>query len=247
VALLLVAGGLTVFLVTRGDDGGPTAGDPSTTTDREPSDRPSGANLPEVGDCRDMSYEVATAESDDKDAPVVDCGEAHTARTFYVGEYDRGSEPDQHAIAVECLTRLPASLGVSPQEAARTAYTTVFFWPTADQQAAGEHWYRCDIAIVSGTGMKPLPDELYVPKPLPAKYAACRTSAEVAVTCDEPHAFRAVGAWNITLGAAASDADLLADGQDHCPDEAVWYSWPSAETRSAGYAWGVCYVAEQED
>lgn len=254
--LILVGGGLAAYFLTRGDgsdsdqadstpssplSSGPSsqASSPSSAASTSPATPPADA-APQVGQCRELAPAAADAQSDS--TPPIDCSQPHNAYTFYVGRY-QGATPDNDYAGYQCLSRIPKALGITPQQAKLTAYYTVFFQPTSQQWAAGARWFRCDLAIVAGSSLRPLPASVTpFPKPPPDSLSACR-SGDQRVPCSEAHSYRAYSTF-LFGGSAPSipgDKQLLAEAEKKCPGNTTYYTWPSASAWRYGDRIGVCW------
>ncbi len=135
---------------------------------------------PQVGDCTTGS----TIDSWTLVGGTVDCGESHTGQTVYVGKWTATVSPtaankltgEQETKVAKALSKQFAAcdeaaesyLGSRKGSAVRASlFTTNGTGPDADQWAAGERWFRCDIvAVEARTSWKADPTRLLtIPSP----------------------------------------------------------------------------------
>lgn len=250
VVLALATAGIVALAV--GTNGGSGSAGPAVPVPLQPSGQasqpsspatpgaPSGAR-PQVGQCRNLTDAAVPRPSDS--TPVVDCSQSHTAQTYYVGRYRSGSTPDNTYAGAVCRKQLGHGLGVSDKAAALTAYQVVFFGPDSAAWAAGARWFRCDVALMAGNHLLPLPNPL-VPSPLPSSLQACLTRQGALTPCDHSHLLRAVATFTVTGSTPPSAKQTQAQGRAACPAGSAIFTGPSAAEFRQGLRVGVCWAAE---
>lgn len=245
-ALVVAVGiGFALAFVTRGstDSTPPLPGRPSAQPSgpANPS-APGSTARPAVGQCRDLADRSVPLPSDS--TPVVDCSQTHTTQTYFVGRYPAGeSKPSTGLAGATCQKQLGAGLGVTQRSAALSAYQVVFFGPDAAQWAAGARWFRCDVALIAGTHLLPLPSTL-MPKPLPTSLQGCLTQQGAPTPCDQAHLLRAFATFVYTGSKAPSTARGQAQGKAKCPSGTAYATPPTADDVKHGYRIGVCWQTE---
>lgn len=121
--------------------------------------QPAAAATPQVGTCYTYRADVLKAVS--TPATPVDCAGEHTAETYYVGTVTEAfGTPSKSTQAMRlsagrpCTTAaLNAYLGMPDRKLPSRFRTTVLF-PTDEQWAAGERWFRCDVVLQGGLALK---------------------------------------------------------------------------------------------
>ena len=126
---------------------------------------------PVVGQCHDMSPdELAAASYDDA---TVDCATTHTATTIAVAELPEGLDLASGRLelfALEtCFAAQRTALGTTARGVRLTAYDLGWFVPTAEQQAAGARWVRCDLVLGDARELRPLPTDVRIGKAGPTR------------------------------------------------------------------------------
>ncbi len=243
VGVLALIGAIVGGVLLLGGDDDPKADpdDPPTSETVDP------AAAPEVGQCRNLTYDQADALSDN--SPVVDCDESHTTLTYYIGEYPgEGSVPDNETAVAECTDQLPEAIGVSGADAKLTAFNFLFFQPDNEAWDDGERWFRCDLAIIVGEELTPLPDGTgpFIDGEPADAVSACLTGDGARTTCDQDHNYRAVATFEATGSASKipSDTEFYAQGGKKCPRDPDWMTWPSEAGWKGGDRTVVCYDAD---
>lgn len=252
--LVLAAAVVIAIVLTRSggsdsDQAGPLAPShepTSTAPPATPSSTPSSVappdtlGTPRVGECRDLPYSAGDALSDD--TPTVDCGQHHTALTYYVGRY-RGDLADNDYAGYRCGAELPHALGASAKATKLSAYSFVFYQPTKQQWSAGARWFRCDLVLSTTDTFDPLPTDVSpLPRTLPDALAACRT-VQARTPCSEPHSMRAVTTitFHFKVSRLPTDSALEAQARTKCPARTTFYSWPGSGDWKYGVRLGVCW------
>ncbi len=185
------------------------------------------AAKPAVGQCRNLTLAQASARSNTT-APVA-CSSAHTDRVIAVKNLPKGvtygalnTAAKVKAVAVRlCYPSFRAALGQTDLVRNRTAYTYVYFVPTASQRSAGAHWLRCDVVLQRGSSLAKLPTDH---KPalkgtrVPKSVARCLAGkALVTTTCSSKHHYRAGAAVKIAIKKYPGRAKMIKIGRSRCP------------------------------
>lgn len=204
---------------------------------------------PVVGQCSDMSR----AELDQASyvEAAVDCAGTHTAQVIAVAQVPDGLDYESAAFLDFALeTCNPAQrkvLGTSRLGVRLTAYQLGYFGPTAEQQAAGARWMRCDLVLRNGDALLPLPGRLDVGRfPFDKDVARCLAGRDFhVVVCAKPHTFRATAAIKVRAQRFPSEKAWQRIGNQRCrsatSSRAYRFSWPSKASWKAGDRGLVCY------
>jgi hypothetical protein len=204
---------------------------------------------PAVGQCFDMDVEELAAESY-VEAPV-DCAGVHTARTIAVvqlpGDLAYGSTGKLTRFALEtCFPAQRKALGTSLLGMRMSAYNAGYFLPTAEQQAAGARWLRCDL-VLGGVSLEPLPAKVALGKlPYRKSVSRCLTGRDFVLTvCSRPHAFRATAAMKVKASRYPSEKAWNRIGNQRCrsavTSRSYRFGWPSKAAWKAGDRALICY------
>ncbi|MFT4084687.1 MAG: septum formation family protein [Nocardioides sp.] len=260
VLVLLIAGGAALVIGSTGSTGSDSSA--HSTQSASAGDSPSGSSstggsstgagssgTPAVGDCRQTTYQAASKAT--SDSPVVDCSGSHTTLTYYVGQFSTGTtsvkDADMNSAGYTCQQHLAQALGVSKDVAPLTAYSFVWFRPTAAQWATGARWFTCELALIEDGDFANLPtDDTLVPDDLTDAYRACITSDGIRTTCDQDHVFRADAVWTSqsTSSKRPSSTSLTAEGQQACGSSSDYVTAPSASFWKLGDRQGVCWAPD---
>lgn len=217
---------------------------------------------PAVGQCRQLAMAQVDAASDPS-APG-SCTAKHNVQTIAVVDVPDLATLTEEEFAIVgdavCEAPLYRTIAGPLSTAKLTAYTLVFFEPTAAQLAAGESWVRCDLAINGGARLGQLPKHrLKAPvlrtRTIPAAAANCVKAAPprsldagsyYRTTCAKKHDLRAVSTVKVAGKAKVRPGDrkFLKAARADCPKSWVWASWPSVGGWLAGDHLLVCYVAD---
>lgn len=240
--VVLVALGITLGLTvgTSSTSTSHPASHPAGEQPSRPAAQPGGtsSDVPTVGQCRALTDATVPKASDS--TPAIACSQTHTAKTYYVGRF-QGSTMNSTYAGEICAEHLPAGLGLTQKQAALTAYQVLFFGPTKAQWAAGQRWFRCDVGLLAGTHVLPLPSDL-TPTPLPDSLAACLDQQGQTTPCNRSHVLRASGTYNLTGPSLPSPAKAQAQGRTQCPRGSAYFTWPNdAAEYKAGMRTGVCW------
>lgn len=217
-----------------------------------------GYQQPTVGECRDLDM-TQGAQKSNGTAPI-DCASAHTTRVIAVGRLPRGLGWDaaparlDSASARVCLPALDAALGGTASLRDMSAYSALWFIPNKVQRAHGARWFRCDLALLGGTRLLPLPtDETPAldASPLPDSVARCLTARNFyRTTCARTHAFRATGTFRMRQDAFPTQRQFDAAVVKRCPalvSSAAWrWSARGKDAWKLGDHTVVCYSKTQD-
>lgn len=208
------------------------------------------SGAPTVGQCFDMSGSERDAATYSEAA--VDCSAPHTSMVIALATMPAGASQDQAGLGPASLQAcLPAArrlLGTSNLGIRLTAYSFAYFVPTAERQAAGATWLRCDLTLRNGDGLLPLPDRLRVGSfPFAAAVANCLAGRDLHTTvCATSHTYRATAAMKVRGTRYHSRMEWLAIGRAGCPRGVTTprdfrFVWPSATAWEGGDRALVCY------
>ncbi|GAA5143005.1 hypothetical protein GCM10023340_07480 [Nocardioides marinquilinus] len=250
-ACLALALGVTSAVLTAPVAATPA---PATGASTTPTAEASAAGRPKVGSCHALTYEEGGRYSD-PDAPVP-CRRSHTSRTVKVFDVSRSVVADQSkafdAGIRGCAPAIRRALGGSRKAQEMSAYNLMFFAPTAAQRRAGARWIRCDLTLLGGSRLLPLPTDrtpALGALPHPDRVARCgdaRRAGFYATACSAKHDYRAKNTLRIPSKTYPGRKGMLRIAGRRCPaivGSRTWYaSWPSAEGwRLAGERLMVCY------
>ena len=205
---------------------------------------------PAVGQCFDLSAEELAGTSY-VEAPV-DCAAVHTSQVIAVVQLPDDLTYDSEGLELfaleSCLPAQREVLGTGQVGLRLTAFNLGYFGPTAEQQAAGARWLRCDLVLGNSSDPRALPDELAIGRyPFKKSVSRCLAGRDFHLTvCTEPHTHRATGAIRIPRYAFPSKKERRIDGIDRCrprtSSRTYRYGWPSRVAWEAGDHALVCYT-----
>lgn len=228
--------GLIAAALTAGTAPSATAADPAF-------------GAPVVGQCSDMSRDELDLASYVE--PAVDCAGTHTAQVIAVAQVPDGlsyESADFLDFALEtCNPAQRKVLGTSQLGVRLTAYNLGYFGPTAEQQAAGARWMRCDLVLRNDETLLPLPGRLKVGKfPFKKSVSRCLAGRDFhVVVCAKKHTYRATAALKVDAKRFPSDKAWQRIGTQRCRaatfSRAYRFSWPSKASWKAGDRGLVCY------
>ena len=235
-------------------------------------DKPADMSAPEDDACRDLDAAAVSSPSDDTE--TVDCGEKHTAQTFYVGAFDETATKDTAyddaslgaSVAKTCRPRFRRFTGATDSLALRTVVTWAWWRPSEDAWKAGARWFRCDVVARStGDELADLPETargllLGIPA---ARWMVCADGPTVAdaprVACTEKHTWRAVSAVSIGKERDRWPGSRLVEvrSRDFCSDwVGAWtnysldyeyaYTWFGKDDWASGNRLSVCWARTKE-
>ena len=126
---------------------------------------PAAAAKPVVGECRKLNAAEAAGASDS--STPIPCAETHNDRVIAVRRLPKGVtwgdlDTDHQVVMTGvklCTPTYRSALGQTGRVRDRTAYSFLFFAPTAQQQAKGARWLRCDLVLVHGKKLAALPTD----------------------------------------------------------------------------------------
>lgn len=213
---LLAAAGAAVALTltAQADAGGATA---ATAASGRPS----------VGQCRHLTLAQASAASN-RTAPIA-CSTRHNDRVIAVPNLPKGvtyaelntaAKRDKVAVRI-CYPAFRSTLGQNDRVRNMTAYTYLYFVPTAKQRSNGARWLRCDLTLRHGTALGNLPTDrrpaLSGSRP-PAGVRRCLAGkALLATICKASHRYRAVGAVKVDIKRYPGRTKMIQIGRKRCP------------------------------
>ncbi len=204
---------------------------------------------PVVGQCFDMS----AAELGEASYPeaAVGCGAEHTSQVIAVAQLPEGLTYESKGLlrfALEsCLPAQRKALGTNQRGLRLTAYHLGYFAPTTEQQAAGARWLRCDLILVAGTKLAPLPKKLALGTfPYSARVSRCLAGRDFKVTvCAKKHSFRATAALKVKAPRFPGDRAWQRIGDRRCrhvvTSRSFRFGWPSKAAWKAGDRTLLCY------
>lgn len=205
---------------------------------------------PVVGQCSDMSR--AELDLPNYVEPAVDCAGPHTAQVTAVAAMPDGlayDSADFTELAVRtCYGAQREATGASKLGIKLTAYAIGYFVPTAEQQAAGARWLRCDVVLLGGKELVALPGKLAVGKyPYKKSVSRCLAGRQFLVTtCAATHTYRATAAIKIKAKRYPKEKAWKRLGTERCrratTSRTYRFSWPSKVDWSVGDRGLVCYT-----
>lgn len=223
---------------------------PNTASAQGTSDPMFGA--PTVGECKDYTVEEGAGKTETSEP--VDCATSHTAKVIAVEllpESLTWESPMADIVrftAKQCVLASHEVLGRTDKLRSMSAYTTFLFWPTSGQKENGARWVRCDINLVGGGQLKPLPVDtipMLPAAPLPDQVAACRAGENLYLTaCQSGHRFRAMGGVTLADGPYPGRKKFIKVAVNRCDDIAGrnWHAfWSSKFEWKLGERTLVCY------
>ena len=212
-----------------------------------------GYHQPKVGSCHRLTKRQAFSWV----APnaTVPCTERHTSRTIVVKRL-RGKdvfERDENFLAPifgACTRKAQRILGNNDRARAMSAFETFVFIPTKLERARGAKWMRCDLALLGGPVLHPLPQDLDLGSPpLAANVARCLSGPErnLQVTvCAKKHTYRVTGGFR-NSGKRYEPKRLEKVAIRRCRGMVSSRTWRyqipmSADRWNVGYRTTVCYT-----
>ena len=206
---------------------------------------------PAVGQCFDMSGDELAAAAY-TEAPV-DCAARHTSTVIAVAVLPDGVSYDGAGFtrfALEtCFPVQRTVLGTSRLGMRLTAYNLGYFGPTAEQQAAGARWVRCDLVLGATARPRPLPGRLEVGSfPFKKSVSRCLTGRDFHVTvCSARHTHRATAAMKVRGERYPSEKAWQRMGTRRCrgavTSRTYRFGWPLRAAWKAGDRALICYSA----
>lgn len=196
---------------------------------------------PSVGQCRSLTMAQASAATNTSGPSG--CSAAHNDRVIGVPSLPKGvsygelkSPAKVNTMAVRlCYPFFRGALGQNDQVRDSSAYSFLYFVPTAKQRSNGARWLRCDLTLRHGTSLGNLPTDhkpALAKKRLPAKVKRCLAGkALVTTTCSMGHQYRVAGAVKIPIKRYPGRHKMVKIGRSRCPgitttDADFRFTWP---------------------
>ena len=205
---------------------------------------------PVVGECFDMSAAELAAPSY-VEAPV-DCAAVHTSQVIAVVQVPDDLTYESAGLELfaleSCFPAQREVLGTGQVGLRLTAFNLGYFGPTAEQQAAGARWLRCDLVLGDGSDLRALPGTLAIGTyPFKKSVSRCLAGRDFHLTvCTEPHTHRATGAIRIPRHDFPSRKEWHSIGTDRCrprtSSRTYRFGWPSKVAWAAGDHALICYT-----
>ncbi|WP_193612381.1 septum formation family protein [Nocardioides lijunqiniae] len=176
-----------------------------------------------VGSCHALTYKQLMSES--TPATAVPCTEAHTSRTIaevrLTGKVDW---KDVDALwakkgAKRCLPAWRSALGGNVKTRGMATYVIAWFVPTAAERRQGAAWIRCDVVLLGGKKLQPLPTDgrRLLPVPLDDSVAYCLSPKGLMTVCARAHTYRAVRVFPLAGKRYPGDKRIDAIAARKCP------------------------------
>lgn len=208
-----------------------------------------------VGECRTYTYDQAMQMSEDS-APV-DCTTSHTAQVLATPHLpdgmgwdatEQGVQARYRVMARACYPAFQAHLGRTESLRHKSAYTMMWFEPTAAQKERGARWLRCDLVLQRRQSLRTLADAtapVLHRAPLPHREARCETGTHVRTTCDSRHRWRATGTYLVRQDTYPRRRAFIRLADQKCPRRTSsrdWFArWSSRVMWRAGDHMIVCF------
>ncbi|MEJ7628950.1 MAG: septum formation family protein [Nocardioidaceae bacterium] len=178
------------------------------SADDEPTPDPGrGPGTPVVGACRLLT--AADIQPASNETPTVPCTSPHTSETIAVRGFRAAAVTNQsltngtlgNQALARCTTAWKQTLGGDTTAQHTSVAELAYYLPNQQQLSQGARWYRCDL-VLGGQGGLPLQNLTrsaagLLDGTVPDVLRACRTTSDFVsgreVTCDRPHALRAIG------------------------------------------------------
>lgn len=182
---------------------------------------------PTVGECRQLTATQVAAPTDT--SGPIPCSTTHDDRVIGVPNLPTGvtwAELDTSTKVVHmgvtlCTPPWRSALGQSDRLRDRTAYSFVFFRPTRKQQASGARWLRCDLVLLHGPSLAPLPTDREPALPgttIPRTVRRCLGGKQLLTTaCTYPHRYRATGSFVVGSKTFPGRKTMLRISRTRCP------------------------------
>ncbi|MDN5892537.1 MAG: septum formation family protein [Nocardioides sp.] len=249
-----VVAGMLMLLAGCAEGGGDITGTmgAAATAPTEPESAPM-AGAPTVGTCYKMGNLQTSASTNSSRS--VDCYNNHTAMTYHVGLFPKGTKfADAKMAEKVCNRKLPEAVGVRKARMLGTIMKAKWFEPTASQWKAGGRWFRCDVVAEFNGKLKKLPDST---APLfydgvEDPWRRCVNSGGGTkdgdlVTCDKTHDYRWTGRFTLPKNQAyPAQKQVLDWSKTRCAkivdSENWWVTWPGESQWSEGEHWVSCYA-----
>lgn len=216
---------------------------------------PTAPVAPAAQSCHALSVEESVAMSDPD--PAVPCETRHSSRTFRVVTLPDGVDPrDADAMSEvasdRCSPVYRRLVSRSMGKRLLSAFSYVWFAPTRREVDLGARWIRCDLILLGGRGLAPLPKAripaLSSTTANPDHVARCYTGPRggYSVTvCSRPHQYRARSVYTMRTGDYPTEAQVQRAGARWCgsSDGVRRASFrPTPEQWRGGFRYFVCTV-----
>ena len=210
-----------------------------------------GYQMPEVGECRQLTFDQYDAASDPSDPG--DCAESHTSYVFAVDllpatlDWDSSLAKLSRAVSNACLPVWEDHLGGTEKAREMSAYSMGWFMPTKAQRDRGARWFRCDLVLLGGSKVMPLPSDTapVLDTDLPDSVARCLTSDPAVTTCARGHRWRATGGFRLRTDDFPTLKQFQRAANHHCPRLTSTRRWrwegPGRDAWRVGHRTMVCY------
>lgn len=221
------------------------------------ADRAAAPARPRVGQCRTMNSRQYAATTDPR--PPISCRRTHQARTFLVPTVPRRiSMRDRPAVLRfanrRCIAGREPVLGGTDRSRRLSAYDGGLWLPTPRQVSRGARWIRCDLVLIAGPRLAPLPPARRPQlgrTPHAESVARCalgRRTGYAVTTCSRPHAFRALGTYRMSGRSYPSDAARSREARRECgrivPGDGYLVEYPSRAAFALDQRLAVCSTKE---
>lgn len=209
---------------------------------------------PALGDCHALTVAEGAGVSDPD--PAVACSTKHTSRTVHVSDLPAGVDQSSYEevapyVAKRCGPAVDKAIGGTEKTRYLTAFSSVWFQPTAAQQADGARWIRCDVVLLSGKSYAPLPNDKQPAigsGKIPDSVAKCRTvkAKDFYVTpCASKHDTRVKGVFTLPGKKYPSDKARQNAAMKKCPkitgSKTKWLMFsPSEDAWKSGSKFFAC-------
>lgn len=210
-----------------------------------------GYQEPDVGSCRDLTYEEYLGASDTSE--TIDCEDPHSSYVVAVDrlpadvDWDDSLAKLSRTITATCIPAWETHLGGTEKAREMSAYAVAWFMPTQAQRDRGARWFRCDVVLLGGTKVLPLPSDAapVLDTDLPDRVARCLTRDPKVTTCARNHVWRVTGGFRLRGDAFPSRRELQRAADRRCPDLTSTRRWrwgsPSKDAWRVGHRTTVCY------
>ncbi len=204
---------------------------------------------PAVGTCHTVTFREAGARSDPD--PAVACSQPHTTVTHKIIRLNRpvnwGNTAHLNRTAIaKCGRALINYFNGRAKALQMSAYSVVWFEPTAAQKRAGAAWMRCDVAIIAPGSLQRLSARpLLGSLPHPDRIAKCRQgeSGQYRRTpCSRRHSYRATFAVKYPGRTFPGQRRIAAFAHRKCDARlnAYYAEWPLRADWQGGFRHIVC-------
>lgn len=247
------------------DSSAPSGNAGPSTSMTSPTVAPDPGPTPKAGECHALSWKQALSPV--TVAKAMQCSRRHTAQTYFVGQLNLISggkvlavdaPSAQRQARSTCTARLPSHLGITPRDLRLQMAQAVWFTPSMEAAAAGAHWVRCDVVVVSApTRLQPLPRRTKGWGKTPS-VAMCATAEPgtkqfARVTCGSRHSWVAVSTVDLPGTKLPGAGQIQALMDPACRDAArsratdpLDFTWsqesPRPDQWAVGQRYGICWV-----